>query len=326
MPVSLAVSLLCTLAVLVLPTTGFVPERFWENRETWPDYVDYRSETSPMYSTENDDQQEYGNYNTHGGTGKYQASIRPPPHPSKTHATGLRQRNLLLDKLLSKSSNMKHRDKVEDYQLGLDVIPMHKKSPLSPEVLKDNLRNRERTSKTKAFRPPVVPMMRPNFNNASKMEPTQTNPRKSSPNDCMINVIYASSLTFLVTVAMVMLLYLVLVRMFRRRRFKPHDWWMAGQGSEKGDDDVMSLFKPLFHLAEEDEVFQIGGTPRSGTTSSSEEDSLMKSLNKKNKKMTRAQEKKGPCELHAQQNLRESRTERWVESVSQLTHDQGTQG
>ncbi|KAI8512135.1 hypothetical protein Bbelb_087740 [Branchiostoma belcheri] len=223
---------------------------------------------------------------------------------------------------------MKHRDKVEDYQLGLDVIPVHKKSPLSPEVLKDTLRNRIRTSsKTEAFQPPVVPMMRPNFfNNASKMEPTQTNPRKSSPNDCMINVIYASSLTFLVTVAMVMLLYLVLVRMFRRRRFKPHDWWMAGQGSEKGDDDVMSLFKPLFHLAEEDEVFQIGGTPRSGTTSSSEEDSLMKSLNKKNKKMTRAQEKKGPCELHAQQNLRESRTERWVESVAQLTHDQGTQG
>ncbi|XP_019614778.1 PREDICTED: uncharacterized protein LOC109462660 [Branchiostoma belcheri] len=220
---------------------------------------------------------------------------------------------------------MKHRDKVQDYQLGLDVIPaVHKKSPLSPEVLKDNLRNRERTSsKTKAFRPPVIPM-RPNFINAS--EPIQNNARNSSPNDCMINVIYASSLTFLVTVAMVMLLYLVLVRMFRRRRFKPHDWWMAGQGSEKGDDDVMSLFKPLFHLAEEDEVFQIGGTPRSGTTSSSEEDSLMKSLNKKNKKLTRAQEKKGPGEMDAQQNLRESRTERWVESVSQLTHDQGTQG
>ncbi|CAH1274519.1 Hypp5332 [Branchiostoma lanceolatum] len=151
----------------------------------------------------------------------------------------------------------------------------------------------------------------------------------------MATVIYASSLTFLVTVAMVILLYLVLVRMFKRRRFKPHDWWMAGQGSEHGDDDVMndrastlSLLKPFFHMADDDEVFHIGGTPRSGTTSSSEEDSLMKSLNEKNKKMTaHAQTRKESCGrgTKEQQNSRESRTERWVESVSHLSQDRNTQ-
>ncbi|XP_078609708.1 uncharacterized protein LOC144880999 [Branchiostoma floridae x Branchiostoma japonicum] len=338
MSVSLAVALLaCTLAVLVLPTAGYFDDEDWGNTETWSDYADYPSEQLPLYSAKSHSQHRHGTHNKHVGksrTGKHRATITSSP-VRKTDDKEPRQRNILLDRLRSSSFGMKsrHQDETEDYQLGLDVAPVHKKSPLSPGYRKDALSQRKMTSKLDAFKAPSA-TLKPKFNNASESGQILAKQQGSTSNDCAVTVIYASSLTFLVTVAMVILLYLILVLTFKRRRFKPHDWWMAGQGSDHGgDDDVMndrasnlSLLKPFFHLASEDEVFHIGGTPRSGTTSSSEEDSLMRSLNKKNKKM-KAPTRKEFCERDTkeQQDLRESRTERWVESVSQLNQDPSTQ-